>query len=529
MTEPTSPLRPRARARLESEAEPETEGKRTASALRRMVQELRVYQIELDLQKEALHDAQRGLEESRAALKASEQRYHELFDQGPIGHLRLDGDGAIVEANQTVVELLAAPAEALTGRKLSDFITPESQDAYYLRRRAALRDGRSIPVQVVLRASDGRSRDVEIGMRSSEGGPSEIRVAILDVTDREQAATARYESARQRRILADALPLSVSYVGVDGRYGFYNRAFESLCGWSAAPLEGRTLSEVLEPDAYAALRDHVRAALSGEDVRFEGELSFPGTGPRFVSVLFAPDRASDAQVRGFYMLVDDRTELEEARAGLRVAAAQAALAEERERRVLASDLHDSAAQLLSLASIKVRSLQGEVGGASEVALLAEVTDLIRDARQSMTSMSFELSPPMLYDVGFVAASEWLGESLQQRYGLETELATTGGEPEIDEATRVTLFRALRELLINVAKHAGTRRAKVTVQAEEERVLVTVEDGGVGFDPAGRLGGFGIRSLCERIQSLGGSVLFESAPGQGTRVSITVRTGREFSL
>jgi PAS domain S-box-containing protein len=528
MTEPPSSLRQRAQARLAGEAEPELEGRPTAAALRRVVNELRVHQIELELQNEELRDAQRELEESCASLEASKHLYRELFEEAPIGFLRLDPEGAIVEANQAASELLGAPAGELAGRKLPELVAPESQDAYYLHRRGVLDDGRAIPIAVALRGLDGLTREVEIRMRPSDGDPHEIRVALLDTTALERAETGRQESERQRRLMGDALPVAVGYVGADGCYRFCNRAFEALCGWPAAVVHGRPIFEVLDPDTYAALREHVRAALVGESVRFEGQLAFPGTGPRFVSILFAPDRRPDARTRGFYMMIDDRTALEEARRALRKAATQGALAEERDRRALAADLHDDAGQLLSLASIKLRALQEEAGEAPWVARLGEVEELTREARRSITSLSFQLSPPLLYDVGFVAAAEWLAESLKQRYGLETQIVTADGEPPLEEATRATLFRALRELLINVARHAGRPRAEVVIQAGPERLVVTVADEGVGFDLRSRARGFGLWHVIERIESLGGSVAVASAPGEGTRVCVTVPTAREAS-
>ncbi|HXZ84077.1 MAG TPA: sensor histidine kinase, partial [Myxococcota bacterium] len=226
-------------------------------------------------------------------------------------------------------------------------------------------------------------------------------------------------------------------------------------------------------------------------------------------------------VRGFCALVDDRSELEEARRAVRDAAAQASLAEDRERRALASDLHDDVGQLVSLLAIKLRELRAQVGRSSSGGRLGELEDLTRQIRKRISSLSFELSPPLLYDVGFAAAAEWLAESLQGRYGLRTSFERRGDLPPLDESTSVTLFRALRELLINVARHAGTNRARVVLAGGTGEVSVTVQDQGCGFEPHAGGGGFGLRSLRERIELLGGRISFDSAPRRGTSVSIHV--------
>jgi signal transduction histidine kinase len=146
---------------------------------------------------------------------------------------------------------------------------------------------------------------------------------------------------------------------------------------------------------------------------------------------------------------------------------------------------------------------------------------MRRARESIGSLTFELSPPLLYDVGLVATADWLADNLVQRYGLRTTVEKRGEVPALDEAQRVTLYRALRELLINVAKHAGTKEAQVLIEGSASGVSVSVRDHGFGFDPQAPADGFGLRSIRERIESLGGRFAVESAPDRGTQVVLSV--------
>ena len=377
MTERESSLRERAQARIAPGGGAEPDAPLAVAELRRAVHELHVREIELELQNEELEQAQRRLEESRVALAASEHRYRESFERAPIGYLRLDQGGAILEANETAAELLAVKKNLLRGRKLTDFIESQHQDDCDFHRRAALDDTPAAPVRVALRALDGNRRVVELDARSIARDPGEVRIAILDVTALEHAETARDESERQRLLLADVLPLAVAYISADGRCQFCNEAFRKRFGSRANAVEGRALFEVLEPSHDAALRDHVRVALGGTSTRFEGELSFPEMGSRFVSLLLAPDPASDGRVRGFYALVDDRTDLETAQRGLREAAAQSSLAEERERRVLAADLHDDVGQLIALASIKLREHEKKITDPAAIESIREIADLVR--------------------------------------------------------------------------------------------------------------------------------------------------------
>jgi signal transduction histidine kinase len=141
-------------------------------------------------------------------------------------------------------------------------------------------------------------------------------------------------------------------------------------------------------------------------------------------------------------------------------------------------------------------------------------------------VTFELSPPILYDLGLKEALSWLAEDVERRCAMTVELEAADTTAPLDEATAALLFRAARELLMNVFKHANVPRAKVTLRATEDHVVIVVQDGGVGFDvddvtTRSSRHGFGLFSIHEQIQGLGGTVTIASAEGDGTRVTLTV--------
>lgn len=483
---------------------------------------LELHRIELEAQNEELRRAKISLRASRDALAESEQRYRELFEAAPVGYLTVGLDGRIESANAAALTLLGD--YPLEGRRFSDFVAPERQDLWHRHRRALLR-GEARPVLAIeLRALEGTAIHVELAstVARSESEATGLRLALLDVTDRHQAVSAARQSARSAQIMADALPVLVAYVGTDERCRFANAAYVAWFGEATEALQGRSLSEVLGATAYGPMREQVQAALAGKAARFEGEIEYRAIGTRYVHVAYAPDLGDDGAVRGCYLVVHDLSALRRAEHALRATAAEAALAEQRERRRLAQDLHDDAGQILSLASIELRALSDAVDAHERERRITRLTTLVADAREHVASLSFQLSPPMLHDVGLVAAAQWLGDDLARSYGLLTRI-TVSDEPQaaLDEATRVTLFRALRELLINVARHAETTHARVRMGHDGDCVAIEVADSGCGFDPnPGRLG-FGLRSVRDRIEHMGGSVQIESAPGRGTTVSVRV--------
>lgn len=144
-------------------------------------------------------------------------------------------------------------------------------------------------------------------------------------------------------------------------------------------------------------------------------------------------------------------------------------------------------------------------------------------------MTFELSPPVLYELGLEAALEWLAEQFQKRHRIPCELKDDGRAKPLGDDVRAMLFRAANELLLNVAKHAHAHAARVSVRRLAQEVRVTVEDDGVGFDTSearARSRGFGLFNIRERLEQIGGHVEIKSGPGRGTRVTIAAPLERK---
>jgi PAS domain S-box-containing protein len=196
--------------------------------------------------------------------------------------------------------------------------------------------------------------------------------------------------------------------------------------------------------------------------------------------------------------------------------------EERERRRVATALHDGVTQYLALAKITLDPIRQALAEADRTRMDAALK-LITEAIAETRSVSFELSPPLLYDLGFKAALSWLGEKLEQGSGLKISIADDATDPALDDVTALIVFRTVRELLVNVVKHANSPTASVSIYRRPDHVEVIVEDRGTGFDPAemAPLTGFGLVSVREQIGRLGGTVEVTSARNEGTRVRVRI--------
>lgn len=215
---------------------------------------------------------------------------------------------------------------------------------------------------------------------------------------------------------------------------------------------------------------------------------------------------------------------------LRSCASQISLAEERERRRIAVLLHDQVAQGLTAAAIRLRELQKSAPTQDSAPFAAELDRIgsqVEQAIRDTQSLTFKVSPPILYELGLEAALEWLTEQVAKEHGIAASFSSDQRPWSLDHDLSVMLFQAVSELLVNVVKHAGASHLKVSVRRDGSRLLLTVGDDGAGFQvsgigsPRADYGGFGLFSIRERLRPFGGEMHIESQPGAGARITLSV--------
>ena len=225
-------------------------------------------------------------------------------------------------------------------------------------------------------------------------------------------------------------------------------------------------------------------------------------------------------------IVTDLSEQKRTEQQLRSLASQLVLTEDRERRRLAEFVHDDLGQSLALAKLQLQVLRRKLPGPELHEELDKIADSVTQMVSQMRALTFELSPTILYSLGLGAALQSIIDPLRHAdLAIDLEMDDAGDWP-LSEESRITLFRAVRELLVNATKHAHARRITVSARQQGHLLEIQVADDGLGFDPAalppaGVEGGFGLFNLRERLAQIGGGVEIDSAPGQGARFTLTV--------
>ncbi len=217
---------------------------------------------------------------------------------------------------------------------------------------------------------------------------------------------------------------------------------------------------------------------------------------------------------------------------LRALAAELTLSEQRERRRMAKVLHDHLQQLLAGAKFRTAILARRPDPRVKQAA-QEIEELLESALDASRALTVELSPPILHDGTLADGLQWLARWMSDRHGLVVVLSEIGAFPALAEDVKVLLFESVRELLFNAVKHAHVRSVTVNLRwLREDELQIVVTDSGRGFDPAALKrpgeagGGFGLFSIQERLDLIGGRMEVHSAPGRGSRITLTVALARE---
>ena len=502
------------------------------------------------------------------ALRESEERFREVFTHTRDAIYRLDLTNNRYDYFNPALERITGftrqELDALNAQTFVERLHPDDREklAEYLE---AVRDGqldegiveRANRVEYRWRVKGGEYRwfSDRRTLATKPDGTQAVVGSMVDITERVQAEQALRESEeRFREVFTHTRDALYRLDVTNDRYDYANPALEELIGLTSQEMAvqgAQVYAERLHPEDrdrlteyLEALRDHkldegiieranqveYRWRLKDGEYHWFSDQRTLVTKPDGTQVLvgsmldITPVKQSEQRLRELNETLEQR--VAERTVQLRALAAELSRAEERERQRLARILHDHLQQLLVAARLNISTMQRRLTEEPLQRAAERVDDVLDEAIRTSRSLTAELSPPVLYDAGLTPALHWLARWIEEKHGLvvEVDAEDLGNQPP--EGLRAMLFQATRELLFNVVKHAGVNRARLTLRrVAEDQVELIVRDEGAGFDPTriGRQeeGGFGLFSIRERLELLGGQMKVVSAPGQGTQVILEV--------
>ena len=353
--------------------------------------------------------------------------------------------------------------------------------------------------------------------------------------DIDELKKARLRLAEMEAIEASILEvISQAVMGIENRrIIFVNKAVETVFGWKPEDLMGKNSRILYRNDEEYEYIGKNFYNLHGKEKNHVEEMSCrrkDGTDIICrVSASAIGKRIGDKRITVVY---EDITESKKANQKLldyhnklRSLTAELSLTEERERQYIAGELHDGIIQTLAVTKLKLETMHKEASSSDLAGAFKEVIGNMNQLINETRSLILDLSPPSIYILGIEAALDGLVEQFEKNHNIRVLFEKSDVKIDLDQEVAFLLFRGTQELLMNVVKHAQAKNTSVSICKDHENVVITVEDDGTGFVDsdfsADRSKCYGLFSIRERLDYLGGCLTIDSKIGRGTRVSMSL--------
>ncbi|MEX1275721.1 MAG: PAS domain S-box protein [Bacteroidota bacterium] len=507
------------------------------------------------------------------ALRNSERDYRSIFENAVEGICRSTYDGKFLKVNPALVKMLGYGSEKeLLQIDIATQLYFDPRDRAEFKEKIA-RDNKVTSLELRMKKKNGELIYVNVHdriQRDDQGNFLYYEAIIEDITDRKQveealqkahtelefrvsqrtralaranvelrseilererAERALRESEERYRTLVELSPeciavysnriilfvntASLKFSGADSREQLLGQDVARLFNFGTDEVVDRMM-ERIESESGDGLIQEKFSVSSGQTVHVEvscAPITYLGQSARLVVIRDITERKRAEENLMAYQQK------------LQSVASELSLVQERERRTIAGYLHDHIGQALAVSKMKLKEAYTLSSEFRVKESLERVLELIEQSYQEARSLTIDLSPPILYELGFEAAVEWLAERTGKQHGFTVSYQSDASSKPLANDIRIVLFQASREVLMNIVKHAEARSIEIAISRVADSISVVIRDDGKGFDTS-RLysygthsGGFGLFNVRERLVHLGGHVRIESVIGRSTKVTI----------
>ena len=444
----------------------------------------------------------------------------------------------------TGLQAVAKAAELRPDLVLMDIVVPGEIDGIEAARRIRLQQ--EVPIVYLTANGDHtileRSKETEPIAFISKPYEEQELLTTIEIslhryrTQNQRAQAAVQVSEARYQELFESARDGIAITDLDGVHLKCNQAYLALLHYPTVGDLPRYLAAVTAPDFRNVEAQMTREQTLGRGYSDEYEKECLCRDGVRVSVSARSWLRRDEQGRpaGFWLMLRDITERKAAdqrvweyQGQLQTLMKDLAVAEERERQRIACDIHDRIGQTLAVCQMRLAAMAQATDSPAVARETEAISQLLEQTIRDTSSLIFELSPPVLHQLGLGPALEWFGEKLQQQHQVRIDVQTVRPPEPVPVDLRAALFRAACELMNNAAKHAHAAGITVLLAWPAGAVQIQVRDDGVGFASSEALrrqresGGFGLFHIRERLRGWGGSLEIQSRPGAGTCAIMTV--------
>ena len=513
---------------------------------RKLIHELRVHEIELEMQNEELRRVQNDIEISRS-------RYADLYDFAPVGYLTFDREGLIVEANLTAAKQLGKERARILEKPFLLYVPGKDKDAFHLHLAKVFKTGERQTCEVRLAPGTGEGFYARLDSIFIEdaSGKGLARTSVSDISYSKRAEEKLRRSEAKYRDLLDNIPQKIFYKDRNSVFMTVNPSYAKDFEMLPDDFVGKT-----DYDFYPkALAEKYRAddqRIMSSGVAEELDESYITRGETWsVHTVKSPVYDENGAISGILgifwditerkqmeeellksrdeldLRVRERTaELEKANEELRQIPSRLISVQEEERKRLASELHDSIGQTLAALKLWVEMTlrhRDEGNGSAAFHRLEQFVPILQRSIEETRNIYMGLRPPMLDSVGLLSTLEWLCRECMRLYpDRHIEFEAGIAEEEIPESLKASIFRVSQEALNNIAKHSKAEWVDIFLSNGGNGIELVISDDGVGIDldrilQTSTAKSLGLTSMRERTELTGGRFSIDSTPGEGTTI------------
>jgi len=460
------------------------------------------------------------------ALKESKERYQSLSDAS-FEAIFISEKGVCLEQNALAEKMFGYSLAEAIGRHGTDWIIPEDREVV----KNSMLSGYEKPYEVTALRKDGSTFPAEIQERMMHFKGRDVRVTALnDVSRRTEAESMLVESEQKFRALVTNTEEIIYMIAKDGTFLLSEGKGLEKIGLKGSDVVGMSVFDLYKD--YPTMIDDMKRAFNGETVITEIEM-----GDNYFKNWYTPHLDQKGVIIGLLGLSINITNQKKAELKilkyqnrLKELSLELTLTEEKQRKQLAVDLHDDVGQLLSSSRMQLAAIDFDADQKLIEKKIKDISQTLLLATKATREVIFNLSPPQLNEIGLYAAiHDWMKKEIEKKYKIRTSIIGDIAKYDLKENTRFLLFRSIRELLINVVKHARATSIKVILINDYKSLVIVVKDDGIGFDyesekPSFSDMGFGLFSIQERISNVGGSITIDSRLNFGTEIKLSVPIG-----
>jgi PAS domain S-box-containing protein len=359
---------------------------------------------------------------------------------------------------------------------------------------------------------------------------------IRDITQKIERERILYESEKKFKGVFESMVDVFFRRDLDGKAVMLSPSVFNVLGYTVDEvINNNTLKFYVDPHypefvMNKLLKDRVNQTFEAEIIKKDGSIAVITSNAK----LYYDDAGNPKGIESVFRDITEKKiaerKIAESRKKLKELTQELTIAEEKMRKQMAIDLHDDVGQLLSSSRMQLAAIDFDSDPVLIEIKIKSISQTLLQATQAIRNVIFNLSPPQLNEIGLYAAiDDWMKEEIDNKYKIQTKLLGDKMIYAIDDNTRFLLFRSVRELLINIIKHARAKLIQVSLKTNHKSLIIVVKDNGIGFDYYSEKfrksnKSYGLFSIEERFDTLGGSMTIVSKLNFGSEIKLTIPLG-----